>query len=208
MSALSLSKAIRAAALAVAALMSGGAAAADLRPYAAPATPNLNWAGAYIGANVGYQWGEVSRSPTNPLGAAGGVQAGYNWQFGQFVFGGETDIQASGANDTFAAWKFSNPWFGTVRARGGVAMTNVMFYGTLGLAYGTLKAQSTMFGATESHTQAGWTGGAGLEVALSGNWTARAEYLYVNLDDRRFVLDGTTHGIASNLLRIGVNYHF
>ena len=208
MSALSLSRTVLAAIFTAAALISGEALAADITPTATPARPSPYWGGAYVGANVGYQWGEIGRSPTNPSGAIGGVQAGYNWQFGQFVFGGETDIQASGADDTFAPWKFSNPWFGTVRARGGVAMGNVMLYGTLGLAYGTLKAQSTTFGATESHTSAGWTGGAGLEVALAGNWTARAEYLYVNLDQRTFVLDGTTHGIASNLLRIGVNYHF
>ena len=65
-----------------------------------------------------------------------------------------------------------------------------------------------MSGVTESRTGAGWSGGAGLEVALMGNWTARAEYLYVNLDDRSFVLDSTTHGIVSNLLRLGVNYRF
>ena len=175
---------------------------------AARAQSAYNWRGAYVGGNVGYQWGDVSHTGSNPSGAAGGAHAGYNAQFGQFVFGAETDLQASGANDTFAAWKFSNPWFGTVRARGGVAMNNMMFYGTLGLAYGTLKAQSTAFAATETRTGAGWSGGAGLEVALPGNWTARAEYLYVNLDERSFVLDNTTHGIVSNLLRMGVSYRF
>jgi outer membrane immunogenic protein len=184
------------------------AAFVSVAASAAEAQRSYNWQGAYVGANLGYQWSDVSNSSINPSGVGGGVQAGYNWQFGQFVFGAETDLQASGANDTFAPWKFSNPWFGTVRARGGVAMSNVLFYGTLGLAYGTLKAQSTVSGVTESRTGAGWSGGAGLEVALIGNWTARAEYLYVNLDDRSFVLDGTTHGIASNLLRLGVNYRF
>jgi outer membrane immunogenic protein len=61
------------------------------------------------------------------------VQGGYNMQFGQFVFGGEADLGASGASDTFASWRFSNPWFGTVRGRDGVALDNILFYGTLGL---------------------------------------------------------------------------
>jgi outer membrane immunogenic protein len=30
-----------------------------------------------------------------PEGALGGVQAGYNWQSGRWVFGVETDIQAA-----------------------------------------------------------------------------------------------------------------
>jgi outer membrane immunogenic protein len=175
---------------------------------AAEAQRGYSWQGSYVGAIVGYQRSDVSRSPANPSGPAGGVQAGHNWQFGQFVFGAETDIQATGANDTFAPWKFSNPWFGTLRARGGVAMNNVLFYGTLGLAYGTLQAQSAASGVTETRMTAGWAAGAGLEIALMGNWTARAEYLYVDLDDRSFVLDASTHGIVSNLLRLGVSYRF
>ena len=70
------------------------------------------WQGAYVGANLGYQWGRVSGTPADPSGVTGGVQLGYNWQFGQFVFGGEADMQLSDADDKFASWKFSNPWFG------------------------------------------------------------------------------------------------
>ena len=42
------------------------------------------------------------QSPPIRRGIAGGIQVGYNWQSGQFVFGGETDLQLSGADDTFA----------------------------------------------------------------------------------------------------------
>lgn len=196
-----------AAASAIMALASTPVCASDIGPRPSP-PPSYGWRGPYVGGTLGYQWGDVSHSGSNPSGVAGGALAGYNWQFGQFVFGGETDLQGSDADDTFASWKFSNPWFGTLRARGGFAMNNVMFYGTLGLAYGTLRAQSALSGLGESHLTAGWAGGGGLEVGLLGNWTARAEYLYVNLDKRNFVLDGTTHGIASNLLRLGINYRF
>jgi outer membrane immunogenic protein len=136
------------------------------------------------------------------------VQAGYNVQFGQFVFGGETDLQLSNANDRFAPWKFSNPWFGTLRARAGFAVNIMMFYGTVGLAYGSLKLQNTLTNMSVWHTSSGWAGGAGAEMALSGNWRARAEYLYVDLGGTSFVLDGLNHGNQSNLLRIGVNYRF
>ena len=87
--------------------------------------------------NVGYEWGDVTNSSRSIRAASpAALQAGYNWQSGQFVFGVETDIQASGADDTFAPWKFSNPWFGTLRGRAGYALNNILFYGTLGLAYG------------------------------------------------------------------------
>ena len=91
-----------------------------------PTTPiRRRWAttgcGAYAGVNAGYEWGNVSNSATEPNGFLGGLQAGYNWQSGQFVLGAETDIQATGADDTFAPYKFSNPWFGTFRGRAGWA---------------------------------------------------------------------------------------
>ena len=140
-----------AAAFAALALASSAAMAADIAPYAAPTRPAPTTGKVPTSAPISAINGAaVSNSPTNPSGVAGGVQAGYNWQFGQFVFGAETDLQASDADDVFAPWKFSNPWFGTVRGRAGVAMNNVLFYGTLGLAYGTLRAQSTLTGATES----------------------------------------------------------
>jgi outer membrane immunogenic protein len=173
-------------------------------PYNALAT--YNWMGPYIGANLGYQWSTVSTNPTRPSGVAGGVQAGYNSQSGQFVFGGETDLQLSGANDTFAPWKFSNPWFGTLRGRAGYVMNNILLYGTAGLAYGDLRVESGAL--SETHTQAGWTAGAGIEVGFAPQWSVKAEYLYVDLGDSAFALTGVRNGFTSNVLRFGVNYRF
>ena len=65
-----------------------------------------NWTGPYAGLNLGYEWGKVTNNVTEPSGIAGGGQIGYNWQMSQFVFGLETDIQISGADDTFAPYKF------------------------------------------------------------------------------------------------------
>lgn len=189
----------------------GAALAADLprgrTPYYSAAPSNVyNWAGPYIGVNLGYQWGDTTNSPTKPSGLAGGVQGGYQWQTGNFVYGGETDIQISGADDTFAPFKFANPWFGTLRARGGYAVNNLLFYATVGLAYGGMRADSGAL--SESKTTIGWTVGGGVEVGLTPNWTAKAEYLYIDLASRRFSVTGASNAIDSNLLRLGVNYHF
>lgn len=193
------------------ALLAGAVAAdaADLtrrgysRPYVAAA---YSWMGPYLGGNIGYQWGDTSNNPTQPSGIAGGVQAGYNWQTGQFVFGGEADIQLSGADDTFAPWKFSNPWFGTLRGRAGFAFDNVLFYATGGLAYGGLRGE--FLGLSESKTHLGWTIGAGVEVGFAPNWTAKVEYLYLDLMDRGYSITGMDNGLQSNLVRLGVNYRF
>ena len=124
-----------------------------------------------------------------------------------WVFGIEGDIQGNGASDTFAPWKFSNPWFGTVRGRAGYAINNVLLYGTGGLAFGELTGQT--FGlSSESHTNAGWTLGVGAEFGFAQNWSAKVEYLYVDLNDSNFTITGTQNGYHFGLLRAGVNYHF
>jgi outer membrane immunogenic protein len=173
-----------------------------------PQTGHAIWQGPYVGANLGYQWGAITGNPTRPNGFAGGAQAGYNWQSNQFVFGGEADIQFSGADDTFAPWKFSNPWFGTLRGRAGFATSNILIYATGGLAYGSVRVKNTFTGADESKLHPGWVLGAGMEVALTTNWSARAEYLYVDLSDRSYAQTGTSNGIESSVVRFGVNYRF
>lgn len=204
-------KTILAATFAAAVAASGAAAAADLprspAPYYPPAQSGLyNWGGAYAGLNLGYEWSKVTNSAVEPSGVAGGGQIGYNWQSGQFVFGVETDVQFSGADDTFAPFKFSNPWFGTLRGRAGAAFNNVLLYATLGLAYGSLKGEIP--GLDETRTEVGWAGGIGAEYGFNPNWSARVEYLYMDLASRGFSITGADNGLHANMLRLGINYHF
>lgn len=204
-----MARTVLAAALIAFALGTVAAGAAELIPYKAPAHSGAgNWQGPYAGATFGYQWGDASNTAASPNGVAGGLHAGYNVRHSQFVFGGETDLQWTNADATFAPWKFSNPWFGTLRARAGVTFDNMLFYGTVGLAYGSLRLQNTFTRVSESHTSTGLAAGAGLEIAFVTNWTVRAEYLYVNLNDNSYILDGTQHGIQSSLLRLGISYRF
>jgi outer membrane immunogenic protein len=173
-----------------------------------PQTGRATWQGPYVGANLGYQWSAITGNPTKPDGFTGGVQAGYNWQTNQIVFGVEGDLQFSGADDTFASWKFANPWFGTLRGRIGYSFSNILIYGTGGFAYGSLRVENTVTGASETKLHPGWAIGAGMEVALTTNWSARAEYLYVDLSDRSYWQTGASNGAQTNLFRLGVNYRF
>jgi outer membrane immunogenic protein len=205
-------KAKTAAAAAIMVMVASNAAmAADIGgspyPYTAPVYPGYSWVGPYLGVTLGYQWSFVTNSNARPAGPEGGFQGGYNWQTGQFVYGVEGDMQLSGANDTFANYKFSNPWFGTIRGRGGVAFNNILLYGTVGLAFGEGQVQVIGLG-TESSAHVGWTAGLGMEVGLTPNWSARAEYLYVDLSDQHYFLTGTSNGFQSNVFRLGVNYRF
>src|SRR5262249_61970349 len=61
-------------------------------------------------------------------------------------------------------------------------------YVTGGLAYGNVKTDVTVSSPgtsttsySDSATKAGWTAGGGIEAFLGGNWTAKAEYLYLDL---------------------------
>jgi outer membrane immunogenic protein len=187
------------------------ASAADLpHPSYYTATAPLSaysWTGLYLGGNFGYAWGTTSNNPTRPSGFAGGAQAGYNWQAGQFVLGGEADIELSGATDTFAPWKFSNPWFGTLRGRAGYAISNLLIYGTGGVAFGELQAETVNL-QSESHTNVGWTAGVGVEAGLAAKLSAKVEYLFVDLASNTYTLTGTSNALSASLLRMGLNYHF
>lgn len=197
---------------ALALVLASAAFAADLPSsgyYAPPPPPRAmpNWAGPYIGGTLGYEWGTVDNNPTHPSGLIGGVEGGFNWQRGNFVYGAEADLNLSGAEDTFAPWQFSNTWFGTLRGRGGIAINNVLIYATAGLAYGNLIA-NTAGNLSETHSGIGWTAGGGVEVGFTPNWSAKAEWLYLDLADHAYSVTGTNNGLTANLLRLGVNYHF
>jgi outer membrane immunogenic protein len=196
-----------------------------------------NWNGSYIGANIGYSWGKWDSTGTVQNGAdspsvngvLGGIQIGYNWlNNNRWLFGLEADIQITGeskSNDwtttpavgAFLApgvavnntWKF--PWFGTARARIGYAPDNWLLYGTGGFAFGQTKSTLTTpaISLSESVTKLGWTLGGGAEYALSAKWTAKIEYLYINLGSRTFFGSSTTpvsSNLRDNVIRLGVNY--
>jgi len=201
----------------IAAGWTASAQAADL-PYGShpPYTVNqplnvYSWAGPYLGANLGYAWGSVDHNPTKPSGFSGGAQGGYNWQTGPWVFGVEGDIQATGANDTFAPWKFSNPWFGTVRGRAGYALSNILFYGTGGLTYSSGDEARTGFAGTSPRT--GWTVGGGVEYAPGKQWSLGLEYLYADFGKSaqsrsNFSTGGSPNDDHSQILRGRLNYRF
>jgi outer membrane immunogenic protein len=138
-------------------------------------------------------------------GPLAGVQAGYNWQMGPAVIGLEADYQLSNlaggisapcpiglcnAAALTATYGQKVPWFGTVRGRLGFAQSGWLFYVTGGYSYARLETSafaaaggvSASFSQTE--TRSGWTVGTGIEVMLTGNWTARIEYLYLDLGTR------------------------
>jgi len=194
----------------------GAASAADLPsrkgPVVAPVyVPAFTWTGFYIGANAGYGWGNVKPNVAGDLdGFIGGGQVGYNYQIGQFVLGAEADFQ--GADLSTGSNVFGDSvrteYFGTVRARVGVAFDRFLPYVTGGWAYGNVKTTVGGFGSTDKTHTGGYTIGAGLEYAFTNNLTAKVEYLYVDLGEKNVFNTGVKVGTDFSVVRAGLNYKF
>ena len=128
----------------------------------------------------------------------GGYQAGYNWQLtNSVVLGVEADVSFGSPVDiprlAPAPFNTTINYIATGRGRLGYAMGTWMPYVTGGVAWGSTHVGLNDFGAIVPPkrylTHVGWTAGLGIEVAVGGNWTAKAEYDYVDLARRTYDLD-------------------
>ena len=133
-------------------------------------------------------------------------------------------------------------WFGTVRGRIGPTITpTILAYVTGGLAYGQVGVSNTIGGNnitgpqgvngstitpftgafSNSTLKVGWTLGVGVEGVIWGNWTAKLEYLYIDLGNvsgsfatpliapsGAFATSSYSSHITDNILRVGINYKF
>jgi outer membrane immunogenic protein len=218
----------------------GADLAVKAMPVKVPVAAPFSWTGWYIGANAGIAvdqgYGTYARGDafetfnSMPAGGFGGGQLGFNYQitnfpiFGSIVLGAETDIQGAGISDTrtcllgcipasFATIDHQLNWFGTTRVRAGLATGPVLSYVTGGVAYGGIDTGvSTAAGSiTNSTTKTGWTWGTGVEAALGGNWTAKAEYLYIDFGSTSAASPATGSLNVKNqeqIFRGGINYRF
>lgn len=217
----------------------GPAVAADMPAkapaYKAAAAPAWNWAGFYLGIAGGGGWGSTrhtnefnnatSGTDHNLRGGIVGGTYGYNWQWGSVVAGLEGDISWSGIRDSFTDIPgFCGPapcvtdlkWLGTDRARFGFAWDRFLAYVTGGFAYGSVRATCCNIPGVitdETRTRTGYAVGGGIEAMLAPNWSAKLEYLYVDLGEKTnyhapVIPAGEKVLVTSNIVRLGINYHF
>jgi len=135
------------------------------------------------------------------------------------VLGAEADLDWSGLKATIASasapscttnCQLSMPWLATVRLRGGYSFGGVLPYLTGGVASTHFDASiaGTPFG-TQLSDNLGWTAGGGVEFVITGDWRAKAEYLYMDLNGFTCTVacnGGLSLNTRANVLRAGVNY--
>ena len=205
------------------------AQAADLsRPvYKAPMSPigYYNWTGFYAGINGGYGWGESTWSVlpgtrSKPAGGLIGGTVGYNIQAGAFVFGVEGDFDWSGLSGSVACvpglaiCETSTDWLATFRGRIGYAMDRFLPYLTGGGAIADVKVTAGLpllgVAISSSNSQLGWTLGGGIEYAFMSNWTAKVEYLHVDLGHYDSGPAPFVNNVSfrQDIVRAGLNYRF
>ena len=213
------------------------ASAADMgRPVykaaPAPVMMGYNWTGFYAGIHGGYGWGELSSGAfggnTKQDGWFGGGQIGWNFQGAgsPWVFGVEVDSAFANikedvtvAGGGVVANAFSEmDYFGTARLRLGYAFDRALVYGTGGLAWGhneigvSVAGGGLVAGASSANTHIGYAVGGGVEWALVDNWTAKVEYLYLDLGNENYFGSPAGGGfdadVTAHTVKVGLNYRF
>lgn len=182
-------------------------------------------------------------------GGFGGGQIGYNFQSGALVYGLEADFQGSSIQNSRNSFpsvaqaqfgytglytgRSQLDYFGTVRARLGYSFDRWLVYATGGLAYGDVKSgfnytDTNVYGyggsATVSRntTKAGYAVGAGVEYAITPNWSAKVEYQYIDLGKGKqidaayidsygptgYTVSTRDRNLSYQTVRGGINYKF
>jgi opacity protein-like surface antigen len=207
--------------------------AADLpvkAPRAPTAAPAYNWTGLYVGGNIGGAWSNSTLTDNNAgvslnsggAGFIGGLQAGYNLQAGNFLYGIEGDFDWSTLMGTtrpistslgIIQASASRKWMTTLAARVGITSDRWLVYSKIGGGWVQGSAALNIFngGAISggSHTDGGWLVGAGMEYAFASNWTGKLEYDYVGLGNSTASTPPVVNVSRDvQMLKVGANYQF
>jgi outer membrane immunogenic protein len=176
----------------------------------------------------------------NSTGFTGGVELGCNWQANPWlVLGIEGDWQYTGLDGSASGVvsvggtanpyteSFNSRWLSTIRGRVGVANGQWLFFATGGFAFADASfsdfiafSNGTFNAASSSGIMTGWTVGGGAEWFFMPHWSAKAEYLHVDLGTKNFTSANSnpaeyplaiishSHSLVEEIGRLGVNYHF
>lgn len=161
-----------------------------------PVAPANRWTGFYAGVVFGHaqsftEWSDpffgLMSGEFDGKNAFGGLNAGFNWQSGRWIYGFEgdavfTSIRSSNANSVCFCFPAETEITHILSFRGRVGY--LVMPNTLVFVSGGIAAANMKFGIvglqTGSAVEAGPAVGAGIEVQVLGNWTLKGEYLFMS----------------------------
>jgi len=186
------------------------AAAADLsRRPPPPLMPVYTWNGFYLGGFVG---GVTSResfdvASPDPSGVLGGVQAGYNYQVApNWLIGIEGELGWTSASGSSLDFHSDHKWYDTLDARLGYTMGSWLLYAKGGAAW--MKADYSVPDISVNVTRSGWNIGGGAEFMFAPQWSAKAEYSFLDFGKDNVPVLGDSVDTRVHEFKFGVNYHF
>jgi outer membrane immunogenic protein len=151
------------------------------------ATP---WTGGYIGLSLGRSWGSTRIDTNNgnftvdTNGGQIGGYAGYTWQSGLFVLGGEAELGTGNLKGSNVNVSQDLNWMGALRARAGILVAQPLYvYGLAGVAWADMAVRAN--GIERDQSFAGFQVGAGAEYRFNPNWALRLDYIYTGLGSER-----------------------
>ncbi len=248
-------------------------------PASSKPSAAYDWSGIYVGGQIGGGWQSTAfQDPSGMMvvtnccdligslaagdaasnasgsGFLGGAQAGWNYQIGRLVIGGDfdfagTDLKAnstgiipgaaSAAANVTEKFSVRTDWTATATTTVGIARDRWLFYSKAGAAWahdnyslnvsgvnqGFGPAGSFAFASNASDTRIGWTAGAGIQMALTDDWSVKLEYDYLNFGTKSVDFSGVIQNPAVTAtanpstfntntmqqiseIKLGVNYKF
>lgn len=173
------------------------------------------WSGFFIDPSIKYQKAQFTKAGGKTLKDAQGFtlggEAGYNFQYGNFVFGPAADVSYSfmdGKGKAFAplGTKSEISLFGSVRGRAGYTFDRTFVYATGGYAFADVKVRGGLTGQSDSQVLSGWTAGGGVEYLWNRNALLRFEYRRTSLNGQNFYVLPTGQqkvGAQMNMINVG-----
>ena len=201
-------------------LMSAAAIAMGVTLFGASNEANaqtINWSGFYVGGDLGYGGSRFKSTISQPgedktaKGFVGGVHAGYNWQMGSLVLGGEVDFSATGISTNISDNHFKTDVLASLRGRLGFAFNQILIYGTggVGVAHGKVYSSDSST-SNKRFNKVRPVLGAGAEYALNNNFSLRAEFLdYIGSNTKLPNEDSGGNKLGNIwVTRVGFSYKF
>lgn len=200
------------------------ATAADMFDQAVRPT-GVIWEGGYIGVQLG---GTVLDAPIEgysedhkggaATGLLYGVQAGYNWQVDDAVYGLEADVALMPTeNGRYDSTNYmETDTLSSLRGRLGILTgegNDTMLFGTFGVGMITGHAEDSSSSHQLDFYELALIGGLGIEHIITENWSIKGEVLYthVNEDFAPSLTSGTSVGFffeGAYVARMGLNFRF